>query len=149
MANSCLFHCRTVPLLLKCRFNYSWLPPSFLLLLLQGVCDIREPLRHPGRAGPSPLHCSRRPGHYTTLPSTQVQQAHRVRRVTHPRQVGDGAHRHYHEAQARRWPVRRGVRGHVEEVQPHSRCQNTQGVRSPPKYKTFILISSLSANEGT
>lgn len=96
-------------------------PPS-------GVCDVWEPFRHPGRAGPPPLHCSRRPGHHTALPSTQMQQAHSVWRVTHPWQVGDGAHRHHHEAQARRRPVWRGVCGSVEEVQPHSGCQNAQGL---------------------
>lgn len=40
-------------------------PPS-------GVRDIWEPIRHVGRAGPPPLHCSRRPRHYLALPSTEM-----------------------------------------------------------------------------
>ena len=65
--------------------------------------------------------------HHPALPGAQTQQAHRVRRVAQLRQVGDGAHRHHHEAQAGRRAVRRGLRGRLEEVQPHRRRQNAQG----------------------
>lgn len=56
-----------------------------------------------------------------------MQQANCLRRLPHPRQVGDGAHRHHHEAQVRRRPVRRGVRRSLEKVQPHCSCKNTKG----------------------
>ncbi len=56
-----------------------------------------------------------------------MQQANRLRRLPHPRQVGDGAHRHHHEAQVRRRPVWRGVCRSLEKVQPHRSCKNTKG----------------------
>lgn len=88
---------------------------------------VREPLQHTGRAGTPPLHCGRRPHHHAALPGAQAQQAHHLRRVAQLRQMGDGAHRHHDEAQAGWRPVRRGVRGRVEEVQPDCGRQDAEG----------------------
>lgn len=93
-----------------------------------GLRNFREQVQHISRAGPSSFHGSRRSGDNAALPGPKMQQAYRLRSLAHPRQVGDGAHRHHHEAQARRRPVWRGLCGCLEEIQPHSCCQNTQGL---------------------
>ena len=42
---------------------------------------------------------------------------------------------HRDEAQAGRGPVRRRVRGHLEEVQHHHRCQDAQGKSCKLSYR--------------
>lgn len=91
------------------------------------LCLLREPLQHVGGAGSPSLDCGRRAHHHSPLPSSQAQQAHCLRRVPQLRQVGDGAHGHHHEAQAGRRPVRGGVRGRVEEVQPGCGREDPEG----------------------
>lgn len=99
---------------------------SFSLpLWFPALCVFREPLQHLGRAGPSPFHRGRWAHHHAALPGAQAQQAHDLRRVPQLRQVGDRAHRHHHEAQAGWRPVWRGVWRSLEEVQPHSGCENS------------------------
>lgn len=102
---------------------------------------VRKPFQHTCGARAPPLHGGRRPHHHAALPSTEAQQAHHLRRVPKLWQVGDGAHWHYHEAQAGRGSVRRGVWGGLEEVQPHCGCQDTKSKKT--SYKSLILAGEI------
>lgn len=125
------------------NYNYKWFvyeQDTFTTLLLQkkitggisaflaGLRNLWEQVQHISRAGPSSFHCSGRFGDDAALPGPKMQQAHCLWGLANPRQVGDGAYRYHHEAQARRRPVWRGLCGCLEEIQPHCCCQNAQGL---------------------
>ncbi len=104
--------------------------PLILKLVFSSASGLRnswKSFQHISWAGSSSFHSGRWSGNHITLSRSKMQQANRLRRLPHPRQVGDGAHRHHHEAQVRRRPVRRGVRRSLEKVQPHCSCKNTKG----------------------
>jgi hypothetical protein len=52
--------------------------------------------------------------------------------------VGDGPDGHRYEAQVGRRPVRRRLRGRLEEIQRHRRSQNTSGKLD--RFIDFILF---------
>jgi len=98
-----------------------------ILLAPLAVRLFREPLQHLGRVGPSSFNSSRWAHHHFALPGAQAQQAHYLRGVSKLRQVGDRENWHHYEAQAWRRAVWRGVWRSLEEVQPHSGCEDPKG----------------------
>ncbi len=116
--------------LLSLSFESKASFPLILKLVFSSASGLRnswKSFQHISWAGSSSFHSGRWSGNHITLSRSKMQQANRLRRLPHPRQVGDGAHRHHHEAQVRRRPVRRGVRRSLEKVQPHCSCKNTKG----------------------
>lgn len=119
---------------LRCIYSNveSLFPPAVRL--------VRKPFQHTGGAGAPPFHGGRRPHHHAALPGTEAQQADHLRSISQLWQVGDGAHWHNHEAQTGRGPVRGGVRGGLEEVQPHGGCEDTKGKKTGWKREMIGLI---------
>lgn len=119
-----------------------------LSLCSLAVCLFREPLQHLSRVGPSSLNCRRWAHHHFALPSAQTQQTHNLWRVSQLRQMGDWANWHHDEAQAWWRAVWRGVWRSLEEVQPHSGCEDSKGRTEDSQHSHSLQFSGKGVQAG-